>query len=185
MARSARQYIFLLVAAFFFAACSSMKLTRSFKSDSFDTVNNKKILVVSRTPQDDIRRAYEKEITKKLRAKGLNATASHVVFPDLKPLTNKTVERITNTISMFREAGFQILLLTSLKDVEEQEILRRREGYGSMLDYYGNEYVTLKGYYDDLNAPPKLPPLGTELEPTTKRTVTFVLEAVFENLLQS
>ncbi|WP_165395266.1 hypothetical protein [Flagellimonas allohymeniacidonis] len=138
--------------------------------------------MVSRTPQEDIRKSYENEISRKLRSKGFNATASHLVFPNLKPLRNKTVERIAETIAMFKDEGFDILLLTSLRGVEEQEVLRRQEGYGSLLDYYGNKYITLKGYYDDVNAPPKLEPLNKELQPVTQKTVTFILEAVTYNL---
>ncbi|TAI47315.1 hypothetical protein EW142_11585 [Flagellimonas allohymeniacidonis] len=163
-------------------SCTSTKLSNSYKSDNFESIQDKNIIVVSRTPQEDIRKSYENEISRKLRSKGFNATASHLVFPNLKPLRNKTVERIAETIAMFKDEGFDILLLTSLRGVEEQEVLRRQEGYGSLLDYYGNKYITLKGYYDDVNAPPKLEPLNKELQPVTQKTVTFILEAVTYNL---
>ncbi|WP_350286116.1 hypothetical protein [uncultured Croceitalea sp.] len=172
----------LIMVTLMLSGCSSTKLANSYKSDSFTSIKDQNILVISRTPQEDIRKTYEKDISKKLKASGFNATPSHLIFPDLKPLTNKTVERIANTIAMFRDEGFDIILLTSLKDVEEQEVIRRQEGYGSMLDYYGNKYITLKGYYDDVNAPPKLDPLETELEPVTQKEVTFILEAVTYNL---
>ncbi|NAS12529.1 hypothetical protein [Poritiphilus flavus] len=165
-----------------FSACSSARLANSYKSKDFSSIEDQNILVVSRTPQVAVRKAYEKEISKRLKMQGLNASPSYLMFPDLKPLTNKTVERIANTISMFRDEGFDILMVTSLKDVEEQEVLRRQEGYGSLLDYYGNKYITLKGYYDDVHAPPKLTPLETELEPITRKEVTFILEAVTYNL---
>lgn len=163
-------------------ACSSTKLSNSYKSENISSIRNAKILVVSRTPQNNVRKSYENQIARSLKSKGLEAMASHNIFPDLKPLTNKTVERIANTIAMFRDEGFDILLLTSLKDVQEQEVLRRQEGYNTMLDYYGNKYITLKGYYNDVNAPPKLDPIQTELEPITQKEVTFILEAVTYNL---
>ena len=92
-----------------------------------------------------------------------------MIFPELKPLTNKTVDRIAQTIAMFRQEGFDIILLTSLKDVRELEVLRREEGFGSLLDYYGNKYLTLKGYYDDVSAPPKLDPVQRELDPIVNK----------------
>ncbi|MCW5515694.1 hypothetical protein [Muriicola sp. Z0-33] len=177
-----KNYKLLFFAAMILSGCSSTKLANSYKPDNIGSVGDKKIIVVSRTPQDDVRKGYERAISKELRAVGFNATASHLVFPDLKPLTNKTVERIAQTISKFRDEGYDILLLTSLKDVNEQDILRSEEGFGSLSDYYGNKYVTLKGYYDDVHAPPKLSPLETELEPITKKEVTFILEAVTYNL---
>ncbi len=181
--KHANFYLLLLaLAAFLFSNCSSMKLASNYKSDNFETIRGKNILVVSRTPQNSIRKSYEEQISKALRAKGINATASHFIFPDLEPLTNKTVDRITNTIAMFRKEGFDILLLTSLKDIEEQEVLRREGEYITMLDYYSNKYITLKGYYDDVHAPPKLGPRETQLEPVTEKSVTFILEAVTYNL---
>lgn len=172
----------LFALAIFLTSCSTTKLASRYKSENFDSIKDQKVLVISRTPQENIRKSYEKEISKKLKVNGFDATASHLVFPDLKPLSNKTTERIANTIAMFRNEGFDIVLLTSLKDIEEQEVARRQEGYQSMLEYYGNKYVTLKGYYDDVNAPPKLEPIQTELEPVIQKEITFILEAVTYNL---
>ena len=177
-----QNYLKIIILSILISSCSSTKLANSYKSESFGSIKNQNILVISRTPQEKVRKTYESEISRQMKSQGLNAVPSHLIFPDLKPLTNKTVERIAQTIAKFRDAGFDIIVLTSLKDVREQEILRRDEGLGSLLDYYGNKYVTLKGYYDDVNAPPKLDPLETELEPTTQKEVTFILEAVTYNL---
>ncbi|WP_394970982.1 hypothetical protein [uncultured Croceitalea sp.] len=170
-----------LVTVFCFG-CSSMQHANSYKSESFDSIKNQNILVISRTPQESVRKSYEREISKQLRARGLNAAPSHLIFPDLQPLTNKTVERLAQTIAMFRNEGFEVILITSLKDVKEQEVLRNEEGFGSLLEYYGNKYVTLKGYYDDVNAPPKIYPLEMDYEPLPQKVVTFILEAVTYNL---
>lgn len=177
-----KKYTLLLLTLVVLSGCSSTKLANAYKSESFGSIKSQNILVVSRTPQENVRKSYEQEISKRLKSKGLNAKPSHLIFPDLKPLSNKTVESIAQRIAMFRDADFDIILVTSLKDVQEQEILRREEGFGSLLDYYGNKYITLKGYYDDVNAPPKLNPLETELESTTEKTITVILEAVTYDL---
>lgn len=163
-------------------SCAGTKISNAYKSDNFATIAGKKVLVVSRTPQKAIREKYEKEISRALKAKGFDASPSHVVFPDLAPLTNKTVKRIEQTVAMFRAQGFDVLVLTALKDVQEQEVLQRQEGFGTLLDYYGNKYITLKGYYDDYNAAPKLPPMALQKERVTQKVVTFILEAVTYNL---
>ncbi len=173
------KFILLLI---LISGCSSTKLANTYKSENFSSIKGQNILVVSRTPQEKVRKAYEREISKQLKAQGLNATPSHLIFPDLQPLTDKTVERIASTIAMFRDEGFDILLLTSLKDVQEQEVLKREEGYGSLLDYYGNKYLTLKGYYDDVSAPPRLEPRELERQDTYANEITYVLEAVTYNL---
>jgi len=159
-----------------------MKLSESYKSDDFETMRNQKILVVSRTPLDDVRKEYELAITKQLRAKGMNAVASHIAFPSLERLKNPTADRVSNVISMFREDGFDILVLTSLKDVQEQVLIQKQGGYNSLSEYYGNQYITLKGYYDDMNAPPRLPPRETPESTTVLTADTYILEAVTYNL---
>lgn len=176
------QFIALFLATLILPGCSGMKLSSSYKSDDFETFRNKKMLVISRTPIEEVRREYELEIVKKLRSKGVNAVASHIAFPDLKRIDNKTAERIAEVVSMFRQDGFDILLLTALKDVQEQEVLQKQGGYSSLTEYYGNKYVTLKGYYDDLNAPPKLPPLEMPETTTSQLLTTYILEAVTYNL---
>lgn len=164
------------------SACSGMKLSNSYKSDSFETIHEKKILVISRTPLEHVRTEYELEIANRLKAKGINAVASHVTFPKLKRIDNKTAERIGEVVAMFRKDGFDILLLTSLKNVQEQEILRQAGDYNSLPQYYGNQYITLRGYYDDVNAPPNLPPREQEAVTYVEKSTTFILEAVTYNL---
>ncbi|WP_299429894.1 hypothetical protein [uncultured Maribacter sp.] len=175
-------FAILLLSILLFSGCSGMKLSNSYKSDSFENLNKKKVLVISRTPLEDIRQEYELEIVAKLKSKGINAVASHIAFPNLKRIDNKTSKRISEVISQFRKEGFDHLLLTSLKDVQEQEVLQKQGGYSSLNEYYGNKYITLKGYYDDLNAAPRLP--AREIEETTNSILltTYILEAVTYNL---
>lgn len=180
--KTSYQFIVLFFGALFLSGCSGMKLSNSYKSDDFETFRTKKMLVISRTPIDNVRKEYELEITHKLKARGIDAVASHIAFPDLQRVDNKTSERIAEVVAMFRKEGFDIVLLTALKDVQEQEVLQKQGGYSSLTDYYGNKYVTLKGYYDDVNAPPKLPPLEMPETTTIQLLTTYVLEAVTYNL---
>ncbi len=180
--RIAYQFLVIAIVGLFLTGCSGMKLANSYKSDDFETLRNKKMLVVARTPIENVRKTYELELVNKLKAKGINAVASHMAFPTLERIDNKTAERIADVVAMFRKEGFDILTLTSLKDVQEQEILRRAGGYNSLPQYYSNKYISLRGYYDDVNAAPKLPP--REQDPVTyvEKSTTFVLEAVTYNL---
>ncbi len=180
--KTAYQFCLLALGALILSGCSGMKLANSYKSDNFETLRNKKMLVIARTPIEDVRKAYELDLVSKLKAKGVNAVASHVAFPTLERIDNKTAERIADVIAMFRKEGFDILTLTSLKDVQEIDVMRREGGYSSLSDYYGNQYVTLKGYYDDLNAPPRLGPKEMDEEITYTTETTYVLEAVTYNL---
>ncbi|WP_282117145.1 hypothetical protein [Cellulophaga baltica] len=175
-------FAILLLSIILLSGCSGMKLSNSYKSDNFENLNEKKVLVISRTPLEDIRKEYELEIVSKLNSKGINAVASHIAFPNLKRIDNKTSERISDVISQFRNNGFDYILLTSLKDVQEQEILQKQGGYNSLNEYYGNKYVTLKGYYDDVNAAPRLPTQEIQETTTSILLTTYILEAVTYNL---
>lgn len=172
----------LLVVTFLFSGCSGMKLANSYKSDDFETLRNKKMLIIARTPIEDVRKAYELDLVSKLQGKGVNAIASHIAFPDLKRIDNKTAERIAEVIAMFRKEGFDIVTLTSLKDVQELDVMRREGGYSSFDEYYGNKYITLRGYYDDVTAPPRLGPKEMDEAITYTTETTYVLEAVTYNL---
>lgn len=172
----------LIVLTLLFSGCSGMKLANSYKSEDFETLKNKKMLVIARTPIEDVRKAYEIDLVNKLKAKGVNAVASHIAFPDLKRIENKTAERIAEVIALFRKEGFDILTLTSLKDVRELDVIRREGEYSSFGDYYGNKYITLKGYYDDVTAPPRLGPKEMDEQVTYTTETTYVLEAVTYNL---
>ncbi len=174
--------ILVVFTAILLSSCSGMKLANSYKSDDFETFQNKKMLVIARTPIEDVRKAYELDLVKQLKAKGVNAVASHIAFPTLERIDNKTAERIADVVAMFRKKGFDVLTLTSLKDVQEQDVMRREGGYSSMTDYYGNKYITLRGYYNDVTAPPRLGPKEMDKKITYTTETTYVLEAVTYNL---
>ena len=176
------QFCLFVFGTLILSGCSGMKLANSYKSDDFETLRNKKMLVIARTPIEDVRKAYEIDLVSKLKANGVNAVASHVAFPELKRVDNKTAERIADVIAMFRKEGFDILTLTSLKDVQELDVMRREGGYSSLNEYYGNKYLTLRGYYDDVTAPPRLGPKEMDEEITYTTETTYVLEAVTYNL---
>lgn len=180
--RNLHLFLVLIISAFLFSGCSGMKLANSYKSDDFETLQNKKILVISRTPNEDVRKAYELDLVSKLKAKGVNAVSSHIAFPDLKRINNKTSDKIAEVVAMFQKEGIDIILITSLKDVQEQEVLQREGGYNSLLEYYGNQYVTLKGYYDDPAALPRLAPIERPETVTSQLLTTYILEAVTYNL---
>ncbi|KQC28623.1 hypothetical protein [Flagellimonas eckloniae] len=176
------KYLYILAFILVGTGCSSLKLSDSYTSKDFESYRGKRVLVISRTPDDSIRKAYENEIASSLRRKGISAKESHLSFPNLRKVDANDSEKIEQLVARFRREGFDILLLTALKDVQEQVKAQRSEGHNSLLDYYGNKYITLRGYYDDMHAPPKLPPLEIEESTTYLTSTTYSLEAVIYNL---
>jgi len=100
------------------SSCASMKLTKSWESNSFENTKKEKILVVSRATDLEIRKAFEQEIVSKLKAEGINAVAAYKAFPDLKDKKNRSEEEINQLLAMFKSKGINAILSTSLKDTK-------------------------------------------------------------------
>ncbi len=104
---------------FILLSCSSTKLMDSWKAKSFDSLVNSKILVVSKSPESEVRKSYEIAIASKLRAQKINAIESHIQFPSLKEAN--TSEEVAEVVKMFKGAGISGIILTSLKQTIETQ----------------------------------------------------------------
>lgn len=110
---------FIISMSFILLSCSSTKLMDSWKSQNFDSLSNSKVLVVSETPEIEMRKTYEIAIASKLRAQNLDAIESHIKFPSLKE--SNTPEEAAQTVQMFKDAGISGIILTSLKQTIETQ----------------------------------------------------------------
>ncbi len=168
--------------------CVSVKLANSWNSENFDTTKTRKILVVSRDNDMDVRTSYENAMASKLKEEGVNAVAACELFPDLKENKNRSEEEIDAIVKNFKSKGINAIILTALKDTKIEESQSQSNSnnyistanigrYGiSFTDYYSVhsiEYISkgLKPVYNDNQD------LGTKLSSTT-----YVLEAVVYDL---
>lgn len=170
--------------------CVSIKLTDDWESKQFNETREKKILVVARATDMDVREAYEQEMVLKLKAKGINAVAAYEAFPSLKESKNRSEEEKNQIVKMFIDEGIQAVLLTALKNTKVQESSQERlyddsfsstriGEYGisfmSYLDVNSTSYLTKdlipeNDYINDSG-------LSHELSSTT-----YVLEAILYDL---
>lgn len=99
------------------SSCSSTKLLDSWKSQNFDSLSNSKILVISKTPENDVRKSYESAIANKLRTKNIDAIESHIHYPSLREASTPEAQNLV--VKQFKKDGITAIILTSLKQTIE------------------------------------------------------------------
>ncbi len=165
-------------------ACSSVKVLDSWKADNIDSMNFKNILVIARTDNNQGRVIFEEEIANQLRAKGMKATESYTKFPQLNPDEKISEEKRETIITLLKNEGFNAVVLTVVKDIQETTKTVTDGGYyagGTYASYYPMYYGGFYGYY---RHPYSYSTYGNYV-PSTSTTYTtkaYILETVIYNL---
>lgn len=165
-------------------ACSSIKVRDSWKADNVNSIKDKNIIVIARTDNQQARIAFENEIVKQLTARGMNATASFTKFPKLNPDQEITEEKSKMIKTILKNEGFNGVVLTVIKEIQEVSKTITDGGHyagGTYYGYYPRYYGGFHGYYYN---PMSYSTLGNYV-PETSTTYTsknYVLETVVYNL---
>lgn len=181
-------YLILSLTAFLIInACSSVKVRDSWKADNVNTIKNKNIIVIARTDKQQARIAFENEIVNQLREKGMKATASFTKFPKLNPDQKITKEKGGKIKDLLQKEGFNGVVLTVIKDVQDvSKTITDGAHYagGNYYGYYPRYYGGFRGYYYN---PLSYSTLGVyeEETSTTYSSKNYVLETVVYNLDES
>jgi len=192
--------IFLLILTLTIYGCSSsINVVNNWSSGNSKDLNKKKILVITRTPDEKARAAFENEIAKQLQSKGINAEASHIKYPTFKPNEELTDERKAKIKAILEEEQYGGVVLTVLKDKLKNTRSTEAGGYeaGQSITAYYPPYIPVYsyGFYGSYYSPynystsylynPKTyDQYGTYVEKTveTETTYSFVLETQVYNL---
>ena len=129
---------------FLLHSCSNIKVLTTKKVEEREGLQNKNILVIARTANQEARIAFEDAITAEMLKNGLRATASHERFPALLPDAKETEDSKQQIREMIEKAGFNGVVLSVLQDHQE---LTRTMGTG---DYYASVnygYIDWPTYY--------------------------------------
>lgn len=110
---------FFLTSFFLFFSCTTTKLMDSWKSPSFNSLLNAKVLVISEHPEMDVRKLYETFIVKKLRSQNINAIEAHLQFPSLEK--TETPGAKTKILQKFKKEEISAIIITSLKQTIETQ----------------------------------------------------------------
>lgn len=179
--------VLLLVVGFSFQNCSSVKVMDSWKSENVSNIKDNNFLVVARTDNNQARIAFENEIVKQMKAKGFNATASFSKFGDLKPDQKVTEESQKKMEEMIKSEGFDGVIVTVLKDYQEETRVQSDGGYyagGSYYGYYPRYYGGFNGYYYN---PMSYSTMGNYMPATTTTSTSkiYLLETTAYNLKET
>lgn len=179
----------VLITLVLLSSCTTTKLVNSWEASEFESTKSKKILVIARSNDNEVRKAYESRIAKELSSLQINAVESNKIFPNLTGNKKKSKEEIKNILSMFKREGIEAILLTSLKDTKTitkwpttlkttdtraSNFNRYRVSFTNFYDVSSNEYLTSSLRPRNSNA-------IDDPSPALKST-TYLLEALLYDL---
>jgi hypothetical protein len=145
----------LISIALLVAACASTTLSNSWTTPDYKGPPLKKVMVVGVSNQPALRRTFEDEFVKELKAAGVDAVASYNFIPE----DGKAEEaRVTQAV---KEAGVSGVLITRFVRVDVNTQVTQSYPPMMGMGYYGGYAGAYGGFYD--------PPMVTQ-------TDTLVLE---------
>lgn len=177
--------VILLFTAILFTSCSSFKIIKSWKAETSSEMQNKKILVIGRSADKDVRMAYENAITKKLLADGFDAISSYAQFPDFNPVAKITEEQKQQIQSILEKNGYKGVVLTALKDYQEHTRELGAQKYDTQVIYGGMNYpINYGGFYNYFYLPGSfsVDQVRRETSGTTITSKLYILETVVYDL---
>ena len=121
--------------------CSSTKLVNSWKNPEIQRFEPQKLLVVGMTQNLSARDQFEQGLKEELTLRGVNTIKSLETFNPEFTHSKKTEEDIQQVVMMLKEKGFDAVLVTALRGVENKTITHR--------EYYDLNYRVgrFRNYY--------------------------------------
>jgi len=130
-----RFVLFLFVCFCLPPSCATTKMTDTWKDDNYrGTI--KKVVVVGIFKEPDTRKIFEDEFADRLRARGVDATASRKIVSDAE-MPDKDV-----VIGKIRKSGADTVLVTRVMDMETVKNYVPGQSYAvpTYYSYYGAYY---------------------------------------------
>ena len=130
-----RFVLFLLVCFCLTASCATTKMTDTWRDDAYrGTI--RKVVVIGIFKEPDTRKIFEDEFADRLRARGVDATASHKIISAAE-LPDKDVG-----IGKIRKLGADTVFVTRVLDMEMEKNYVPGQAYAvpTYYSYYGSYY---------------------------------------------
>ncbi|MBO3115138.1 hypothetical protein J4050_00170 [Winogradskyella sp. DF17] len=164
--------------------CSSVKVLDAWKSDTVSSVKDNNFLVIARTSDKQARIAFENEIVSSMGKSGFSATPSFSKFASMNPERRPTEDEVNQFIDMIKKEGFNGIVLTVLKDYQEETRVTTDGGYYAGGNYYGYYPRYYGGFYGYYRHPMSMSTLGNYVEPTTTTSTSkiYVVETTVYDL---
>ena len=167
-----------------FNNCSSVKVLDSWKSDDMSDVKNRNYLVVARSADNQARLTFENEIVKQMTSKGYKATASYSKFGNMNPNEEPSEANKAKIKKMLEAEGFDGVVLTVMKDYQEETRVQKEGGYYEGGNYYGFYPRYYGGFYRYYGHPMSMRTLGNYVPESTSTTTSkvYILETTVYDL---
>ena len=123
-------------------ACAATQLTNSWTSPDYKGPPLKKVLVVGVSKQPALRRTFEDQFVKELKAVGVDAIPSYTFIPDDGPAEEARVNQAV------KDAGADGVLITRLVRVDVNTQVTPVYPSTMGMGYYGGYAGAYGGYYD-------------------------------------
>lgn len=181
------KFLTILLLVVLISGCKSFKVLYNWSADDKEGVEDKNILVVARTANLEIRKAFEKEIAKTLTDAGMKATASYLKFPDYNPEKKITEEEKGEINRILEDNGYNAVVMTVLKDYQEDTRSAVEGGYEASVNYGYIDRPTYLGwgFYTYFYSPLGYSTEDIYVEQTDEFTITsklYVLDSLAFNL---
>ncbi|HTT39356.1 MAG TPA: hypothetical protein VMH32_17000 [Burkholderiales bacterium] len=134
MIRVVSAYVVAAAAAALAAGCGSTRLINTWQDPTFSSAPVRSVLVIGVTKQAGMRRTFEDEFVRQLRAKGVRAVPSYTLVPEDGEVPKA---RLAEAVMA---ADVQAVLITRLVKVQWQ-----MQGYPAPV--YGPPYMGWYGFY--------------------------------------
>ena len=141
---------FLLIAITFSSCGPSVKVTDQWKNENFMALKGEKIVVIHKTPNEVSKKRFEIDLVKALGEKGIEAIEMHKLFPDVVYSEERTDAEVKALEERVLAAGYNGVIITLLKDKDQQIETTSSGGYYSGGYYpssYGRYYGGFGSYY--------------------------------------
>ncbi|WP_299111204.1 hypothetical protein [uncultured Winogradskyella sp.] len=147
--------IIYVIITLILVSCSSVKMTDTWVDKELIISHPKKVLVVGLTDNLTARKIFEEQLKTKLKNRGIEAIESYNVFKPTFTSLKQTEEDIQNEIVKLTNDGFDAILISAVKGVNEKESYSGDKyivdyywrGFGLYYFLYQDVYLT-EGYYE-------------------------------------
>ena len=139
---------FLLVTIIFVSCGTSVKVADQWKNENFMALKSEKIVVIHKTANEVNKKRFEMDLVKALQGMGIDAVEMHKAFPGVVYSDKRTEAETKALEEKVLAAGYNGVIITLLKDKDQQIQTTSSGGYYSG-SYYPSHYG---GYYGGFNS---------------------------------
>ena len=101
-----KKSLIVLIASMLFVSCASVvEVFDEWQGDNFSTLNNQKVLVLSKSTDKVAKERFEKDLAERLRNSGVDAIEGFIAFPNMEQ-KKRTPEEIEAAVKKVIDAGF-------------------------------------------------------------------------------